>query len=180
MRRFSVQLMAALAEREVGSLLPDLPGTGESLVDLRRIGAHDWSASLHGLARTHPAAARQTVAIRGGALLEGNIPDRCVTPPLRRRWRLAPITGERLLRDLDRADAIGGAAEPGWPISPALRAMLRARTPEGDARTAGLADSPGEADVRLAGAPLWRLAEPGEDSALVAAAADDIAGWVER
>ena len=178
MRRFTVQLMAALAERGVGSLLPDLPGTGESLVDLRRIG--DWSASLHGLARTHPAAARQTVAIRGGALLDGDIADWWVRPKPRRRWRLAPITGERLLRDLDRADAIGGAAEPGWPISPALRAMLRARTPEGDARTAGLADSPGEADVRLAGVSLWRLAEPGEDSALVAAAADDIAGWVER
>ena len=51
----------------------------------------------------------------------------------------------------------------------------------------GIGDSTGEnagfvaaADIKFAGAPLWRRAEPGNDLALAALIADDVAAWIAR
>ena len=55
--------------------------------------------------------------------------------------------------------------------TPALVAPLRTVRLESDAA---------EADAKVAGSPLWRRAEPGEDAALAAALAADLAAWTKQ
>ena len=45
-------------------------------------------------------------------------------------------------------------------------------------RTVRLASDAADAEARIDGPPLWRRAEPGEDAALSAALAADLANWV--
>ncbi|MDB5713638.1 MAG: hypothetical protein JWO15_1035 [Sphingomonadales bacterium] len=186
MRRFTVSLMRAMAIRGIGTVLPDLPGTGESLAPLADVSLSDWQDAVSELA----ASARGdngtclTVAIRGGAILDG---------PADHGWRLAPESGERVLRDLVRATALSSgtsAAEidrlaragptslAGQTLSPDLYTDLVAAQPiTADRRTARLTDDAGDHDVWLAGSRLWRNAEPGDDPDFVEAAASDIADW---
>ena len=177
MRRFTVQLMDELARREIGSLLPDLPGTGESEVELTRVGMRDWVAALRPVCATVTPSCSHIVGLGGGALLDGSDAERPC-----RRWHLSPDTGQRLVRDLDRSSFLGGTATIAWPLSRALRGELMATAPviRGAVRTARLQSDPAPADVRLNGSPLWRRAEPGEDATLLLGVADDIAGWIER
>lgn len=173
MRRFTVQLMAALATRGVGSLLPDLPGTGESPVDLATLGPTHWREAVDSLRAQFPEETRLTATIRGGALL-GDTPRadaRC--------WRLSPLTGAAVLRTLDRTVRAGGH-EQGYPMAPAFRAALHVAEPSGPAHVVRLADDPAPADARLTGPPLWHRAEPGEDLALAEQAAADLAAWAAQ
>ncbi|USI72114.1 hypothetical protein [Sphingomonas morindae] len=164
-------LARALAQDGFGLWLPDLPGTGESPAALDRIGWADWQALCAALA-AHVAASSgrppRTVALRGGALLDGIGVA---------RWRLSPADGAALLRDRARAARLGDGAGEDHPLAPTLAAPLAAATPQGAARTARLRDDPAPADVRLAGAPLWRRAEPAADADLLAAMAEDIRAW---
>lgn len=184
MRRFTVSVMRALAERGVGSILPDLPGTGESLIALSETSFADWKDAAEAAADlVQPCL---TVAIRGGALLDdaGEM-----------GWRLAPESGERLVRDLVRATALssgrsateidrqaraGTTALAGNLISPELyTSLVLAALPGGTRRTARLADDAGPREVSIPGTRLWRSAEPGYDPAFAAATADDIASWAK-
>ncbi len=187
MRRFTVSLMRGLGARGIGSALPDLPGTGESLEALEAVSFEDWQGAAGSVADAIRAREGRclSVAIRGGALLDG-VADH--------RWRLAPETGERLLRDLVRATAltgrlsakdIDGAARTtatllaGNRLSPAMYlALVGATLPEIAARTVRIEGDAAEADALLTGDRLWRAAEPGDDSAMATAAVDDIATWV--
>lgn len=187
MRRFTVSTMRGLAERGIGSVLPDLPGTGESLTGLADVTFDDWLDAAATLASDIRASGLLclTVAIRGGALLDG-IGDGS--------WRLAPETGERLLRDLVRATALTGGLSAknidmlartaptklaGNLFSPVLcTALANATLPEIAARTVRLDGDTAAADVLLTGERLWRAAEPGDDPELVRAAVADIAEWV--
>ncbi len=189
MRRFTVAVMRSLAARGIGSMLPDLPGTGESLIPLAEVGFDHWRDAVAALSTSVRAQERRclTLAIRGGALLDGMADD---------GWRLAPETGERLLRDMVRATALTGGISArdldarvrtspitfaGNTISPALYTGLQtAALPDARRRTARLADDVAPADTRLGGTRLWRAAEPGDDPALVTAAVDDIAFWVAQ
>lgn len=178
MRRFTAQLMRALALRGIGTTLPELPGMGESPTELADVALDDWRDAV-------PQGAL-TVAIRGGALLDG---------AARAGWRLSPESGERVVRDLLRATALSSGvsasaldkaarerptALAGNVLSPALYSALHIASPSGgNRRTARLADEAGVRDASLTGSRLWRAAEPGEDDALVAAAADDIAVWTK-
>ncbi|MFM9978554.1 MAG: hypothetical protein ACKVOP_10995 [Sphingomonadaceae bacterium] len=174
MRRFTVSLMRALADRNITTMLPDLPGQGESTIALDSIGLDDWHSALADIAATLPKPL-YSIAIRGGALLDG---------PADYRWRLAPESGARILRDMVRATAlsqgkrmteIDAAARSGPThlagnrLAPRFYAELAAAlVPEGKSRTPD-----------LTGARLWRSAEPAEDAELLAAAVTDIVKWLD-
>jgi hypothetical protein len=109
-------------------------------------------------------------------------------------WRLAPETGERLLRDMVRATALTGGTTAkdldaaahlhptplaGNLLSPTLYAGLaNAVLPDIASRTVRLEGDAVPADVLLTGDRLWRAAEPGDDPCLANASIEDIADWV--
>ncbi|MGY2732500.1 hypothetical protein [Sphingomonas sp. UYP23] len=195
-RALAVAICRALARRGVGSLLPDVPGQGESLVPLEQCRIPDLSDGVADAVRQSSDNGRRcySVAIRSGALL-----DR--TAALHGRWQLAPQDGASLLRDLKR---IRQAARPGPPlgdrwyhdgdapveiagnrIAPDLLTALPLSMPwrredGGVVRTVRLETDPLPADRHVAGAPLWRRAEPDTDPMLAALLADDIADWIAR
>ncbi len=193
-RRLLARLGNALAEAGIATVLPDLPGTGDHEGGTEAMDWARWRAAVAALAAALGAAA--TLAVRGGALLD----DAAGARP---RYRLAPVRGAALLRDLLRAraasDAEAGAGisvarlearlaageaieAAGHVLSPALAAALRAASPapgrSGD-RTAMLDDLPG-GDIVLGGPAVWRSAEPApaEELALARALAADIAQWL--
>jgi hypothetical protein len=170
MRRFTVSVMRNLAENQIGTILPDLPGCGESLNKLSDVTLADWQAAVSNLTGNIFAS----VAIRGGALLDNVFEN---------RWRLAPETGERLLRDMVRATSFSegiSAVEldtqarshatrlAGNLIGPELYATLHEAVPVSAAHIANV-DGP----------KLWRAAEPGDDPEYARLLADDIAAWTK-
>lgn len=188
-RAFTVTMLRALAGHGVGSLLPDLPGTGESLTTLENINASDWTEAFSSVdRRSHHIA-----ALRGGCLIAGNVPALS-------RWYFSPVTGEALVRDLVRARQVADREEgrsfdvtaisgDGPPVEfagnriprPLLDALGEA---EADAmppcRIIRLESDTRPADRHVSGAPLWRRAEPDNDPALAALLADDLATWVRQ
>ena len=174
MRRFTVSMMRGLADAGIGSILPDLPGTGESLTDMADVALSDWHDAVGAVAETL-GKPLLTIAIRGGALLDSGADA---------GWRLAPDTGQRLLRDMVRATALSSGLAPadldrqargqptmlaGHTHSPDFYAAFADAVPvEGRYRTAQLHE-----------AKLWRAAEPGDDPAFVAAVVADIASWAK-
>lgn len=183
-----VALMRFLANGEdpIASILPDLPGTGDSPIATVDARFEDWADAINALAETLPRP-RLTLAVRGGALL-----DACVDADA--RYRLEPVDGARLLRDMVRATSISSdlktselearaRLEPtrlaGNLIHPALFDALHGATVAevSNVRTARL--GPG-GDVELLGAPVWRRAEPDMEWAQVADMAEDVFCWVNR
>ena len=195
-RAFVVAVLRTLAGRGISALLPDWPGTGESLIETR-------DASLSAMREAYEALADRLgadrplygVGIRSGCLLDG-------LALLHGRWHLSPQTGEVLLRELwrvreardgtkrayDLVDLTGGEGETleiaGDLLSPdRMLADLVGALPfthaEGATRIVRLAGDARPADAYLSGPPLWRRAEPGNDPGLVQSVADDIAAWIE-
>lgn len=158
--------------------LPDLPGTGESE---RRLEDVTWD-EMRGAARAIAVLAVKTgpiqaaVSLRGGALLDDAVEARC-------RWRLAPVGGAALLRDLDRSGlAGGGSGKAGYRPGPALSGPLSIAEPRDldRTRTLRLASDRGVADRKVAGSPLWRRSEPENAPDLAADLAADIIDWIGR
>ncbi|KQN26893.1 hypothetical protein ASE86_06975 [Sphingomonas sp. Leaf33] len=195
-RTFAVTMMHALAERGVASVLPDFPGTGESLIALQDSRLTMMRDAHEALTLSFDAAGRQTYAVglRSGALLD----------PLSLnfgRWHLAPQSGEDVLRELvriknaetcgtaryDRYTIIGEEDGPvrigGQSVSSDLLTDLSGAlvlANHGPAqRTVRLETDPAPADRKVPGAPLWRRAEPGNDPVLAETCADDIAAWLQ-
>ncbi|MET0308513.1 MAG: hypothetical protein ABW023_07385 [Sphingomonas sp.] len=169
-RGFLVTILRALADRGIGSVLPDLPGTGDSLVPTERLRIANLRSAFAAAARTAGRRA-YAVSIRSGALLDGTV-------LVSSRWHFAPQTGPELLRELHRIRQAGGGADfAGNRLSPEFLAELDDSDLE-KARTVRLDSDPKDADARYDGAPLWRRAEPDNDPALAALLADDIAAWV--
>ncbi|MEI9852522.1 MAG: hypothetical protein WDN24_18500 [Sphingomonas sp.] len=182
-RAFVVTILRALARRGIAGALPDLPGTGESLLPTRAATLADWRAA-YAAAVASLAAPAYGLAIRGGALVDGEA-------ALSGRWHLVPAAGDAQLRELLRArsvadpqaapvdpDAEGPAVElAGNLVSRTLLRELEAAKPL-PARTIRFETDARPADLKLPGSPLWRRAEPGNDAGLAALLADDIAAWV--
>lgn len=161
MRRFCADVMRRLDAAGIDSLMPELPGWGESLADPLAQTVAGWRAAMAAAAQTFGAGA--VLAVRGGALLAPPLPG----------WALAPVDGEGVLRPLLRGAVLSareagreestdallarGFSEPfdlgGHMLSPALLAGLRAAAP-----------GPLTA-IDLGGSPLWRRAEPDHDPA---------------
>jgi pimeloyl-ACP methyl ester carboxylesterase len=169
-RAFMAAVMRGLSEAGYGSILPDLPGTGESERALSQI---DWTAWRQAVSELAPFVVA-TVAIRGGCLLDdaGALPS----------WRLAPVDGASLVRDLERSGMVSGGGSAGYDPSPALVDALRAASPAAQAssRVVRLASDRGEADLKVDGPPLWRRSEPQTSSQLASLISGDIIAWVRQ
>lgn len=173
-RAFLVRILRLLGRRGIGSVLPDLPGQGESVVPTEQARLSDWHAAFRAAGRH----ATVVLAIRGGALADG------LALPC---WRLSPLTGPEQARELDRIRLSAGRVADTDPVEIAGNRLSRALLAEfavarlRDApalRTVRLQGDPRPADRHVPGRPLWRASEPDVDEALAATLADDIAAWV--
>lgn len=189
-RSFTVAICRGLAALGIGVLLPDLPGQNESRMATDKVTLDDWRNAVRDLVAVQSLQHRLHIAsIRGGALTDGVDGSASV-------WRLAPLTGRAVLRDLERTALIGTKASQaadtmvglamlaGNAIGAALYATLLGDdvlpVPAAPVRTVRLEGDVGAADVRLPGAPLWRQSEPGNDETLAQLIAADIAVWIAR
>ncbi len=178
-RTFTVGLLRRLADRGIASLLPDVPGQGESLEPLADCTLPHMTAAIEAVASQQLAAGRTpyALAIRSGALLD-------TAAPVAGRWHLAPQDGESLLRGLHRIWRASGHVA-------SRNAMMRGATIAGNALSADLLSSLADATPfdqpstprrvvpAPAGAvPLWRRSEPDDDPALAETLADDVAHWL--
>ena len=170
MRRFTVLVMRNLADRGIGTILPDLPGTGDSLIDLAEVTLADW----HDAVSTLGGNMLGSLAFRGGALLDGTS---------KHRWRLAPENGERLLRDLTRATAFSEGVQVAELDQRARKTPVRlAGNLFGPALYTELHDAVSVADAHICaveGPKLWRAAEPGDDPEYARQVAEDIVAWTK-
>lgn len=195
LRAFAVTLCRQLAARGIATALPDLPGQGESLLPTEDARLEHWRAAFAA------AAYGLGPSVHGIALRSGSVVD--VDAALTSRWRLSPVAGAAVLADLRRAAFVGTRARGETvPLqintldeAPILLAGNRIALPlfgalaEDDVvadatgiplRTLRLASDRTPADRKIDAAPLWRRAEPGNDPALAATLADDIAEWIAR
>lgn len=193
-RAFVVTILRALAERGIAGVLPDLPGTGDSLIatadarlaTMRR--AHDELVEQLGRSgRVH------ALGVRSGALIDD-------AATVATRWHLAPQSGGDVLRDLSRLARAGSTADrnaatndrpfgdapvtvAGNALSAAMLADLAIAVPFAPAggvplRVVRLDSDPRPADHKLPGTPLWRRTEPGNDLSLAQTLAGDIGDWI--
>ena len=192
-RAFIVTILRALAAQGIASALPDLPGTGESLIETEHASLNKWNAAFSSAAECFGPESRpvHAIAVRGGALVDA-------TAPVASRWHFAPAAGEGLIRDMLRARLAaakesgegidGNMIEPPGPplelagnrLSRALLAEIEASVPSDGPplRILRLDTDIQPADRHVAGAPLWRRSEPGNDPDLARLLADDIAAWI--
>lgn len=189
-RAFTVTILRALAARGIASALPDLPGTGESLVPTHEATLQQLREAFESAVRHFEWEGRDTysLALRSGALLDG-------LAGVDARWHFAPMTGQELLREVTRmrqasareagvafdAGPAGGAPVEvaGNLVSPVLLDQLaHAPAEDGVVRTVRLETDARPADLKIPGSPLWRRAEPDNDPELAELLADDIAAWV--
>ena len=179
MRRTLTSVMRGLARHGIGSILPDLPGTGESLTEIAEVRLADLQAAVKDVAdRVRGSSTRLIIAsFRGGALIDARAQADSW-------WRCAPETGSRLVRDLKRTQmASNDKGErlklAGHALSPDFIAELEAAIPTAvqPVRTVRLATDAAEADAKIVGSPLWRRAEPGEDPQFCDAIVADLVEW---
>ena len=191
-RTFAVGLLRKLADRGISGVLPDLPGQNESVVATEHAMLAGWRAAF-AAAATAVGEGRpvHSVTMRGGSLIDHDA-------DVATRWQLAPAKGEALIRELFRtAQAAGEPVEieldawsdEGGPVTiagnrvsrPLLRDLNAADcVREGLVRVVRLETDPAVADRKVEGVPLWRRSEPGDDPALAALLANDIADWIEH
>lgn len=171
MRAFAVSILRSLAERHgIAGVLPELPGTGESLIPSERIAISDLRAGFAAAARTAGGRA-YSMGIRSGALLDGSV-------VIRRRWHFAPQPGDALLRALrrihrtDHAPGYGGHRLPDTFLDELPECHAE------PARTIRLEGDTRPADRLVPGRALWREPVPENDTALAVLLADDLAAWI--
>lgn len=195
-RAFGATLLRALAARGIAGALPELPGTGESMVATADATLLKMRSAFETAVEHVGAEGRRcyAVGIRSGALFD-------LLSSVFGRWHLAPQLGEDLLREQLRLAQIGGglsagsdiytligSPEPiiiaGNVISNAIAADLLGATtydqPGVPLRTVRLETDPRPAELKVPGTPLWRRAEPGNDPVLAQRLAEDIAAWIVR
>ena len=100
-RAFAVTICRALAKRGVASVLPDVPGQGESLVPLETMStAGDIGSGFKAAVEAEVKQGRTvySAAIRSGALLD-------FIADVAGAWHFAPQGGQDLLRQLTQDQA---------------------------------------------------------------------------
>lgn len=184
-RAFTVAICRALAGLQVASILPDLPGQGESVVPTQDATLDHWRKAVAALVQAQRAVRPVIMgSMRGSAIIDD-------VPGVSGHWRLSPITGQMVIRDLTRGAVMQSsltAAPIGDPVEVAgnlishnlfgaLQADVTLREGTAPLRTVRLESDPAPADLKLPGSPLWRRAEPGNDLPLAALLAQDLAAW---
>ena len=180
LRRVTVETMRALDAAEIDSVVPDLPGTNESLQPLGAMTLAHWRTAMTAAA-TH-FEATHVLAIRGGALVAPALPG----------LAYAPLSGAAILRQLLRARVLAareagqseeavallergmsaGLELAGYPLSAAMIAGLQEASP-----ALHLAAITQEA---IGGGALWLRAEPGEDAAQAQALCSAVAAALQN
>ena len=176
-RRWLAGTMRALDIHGIDAVMPDLPGTGESLQPFSSQSLHGWRMAMAQAARHFEVT--HVLALRGGTL---------VFPNALPGWVIDPLSGNSLLRQLLRAAVIAGREAGRHDDSAALlergrnEGLALAGYDCGPALIAGLDSArpldEGQREIRLSemgGAPLWLRAEPGDDPAQAFRLADIIA-----
>lgn len=196
-RAFVVTLLRALADRGIASVLPDLPGHGESLIPIADVTVLNLAQALEAVTDLLHAEGRATLGlgVRSGSLLD------CRALHIG-RWHLAPVDPGELLRDIHKTwlaaerrpegqrsleAMMYGDDDPvivaGQALSSDFLSSLGGGGPFDEPgiprRVVRLATDPRPADRHVEGLPLWRRAESGNDPALAITLADDIAAWVQ-
>ena len=165
LRHFTVEVMRRLDAGGVDCMLPDLPGTNESLAPLAEQTLTGWRLAMDAAAKEFGAT--HVLTLRGGALLApGTLPG----------LHYAAVAGASLLRGLIRIQLLinkeaglsttreelsaraesGGATLAGYHLGAAMAQELAgASLPE------GLATEVKQADI--GGGGLWLRAEPAFD-----------------
>lgn len=192
-RAFVVTILRQLASRGFAGALPDLPGTGESIIETEQASLSHWTQAFKEAAQALRATyvTVHVIAFRGGVLVDGEA-------VVDTRWHFSPLSGATVTRDLGRV-ALAAAKEAGALFDPAtltapgpaieiagnrltrqLLAEIERAEPVTTAplRTVRLKTDPLPADSHVEGSPLWRRSDPDNDSALAAVLADDIADWI--
>ncbi len=194
MRRMMIDVMRLLDSKNIGSVLPDLPGTNESLFPADLTSLAIWRNALLACL-TQYSSTLSIAAFRGGCLIDSFADDV-------RTWRFSPVKGQVLLRTMMRtriasdkeaglstdmaqitAEARGGSVNlAGNSIGSALFSELEEATPTSleNVHTVQLESSTRAADAKLPGSALWLRAEPGEDLLLSGVIADSLAAWVSE
>ncbi len=181
-RLIIAKVMRAVAAAGFRTILPDLPGCGESSKPLDAVSLDDWRGALKSAA-VHFGNPAMIVSFRSGALI-----DEAATAL--HIWRCAPESGARLVRDLMRTRLTASKTEEseeaitlaGNVLSRTLLAELATTEPaqHDSVRIARLTTDGADADVRLEGSPIWRRSEPGDDPALRASITADIIDWATK
>jgi hypothetical protein len=186
LRQLIRAMMAALAQRGISSILPDLPGSNESLTSLSAVDWAQWEAAVSQIRADFPSLTH-IAALRGGCLIGES------ASPALPRWHFEPVDGAKLIHRMERAQqASDREAGPraksaetsgmliGYRLSGAMIGALRTALPIAPAtRTVRLNAMQDANDIILSGQPLWLRAEPGEDAALAAALAVNVAEWMQ-
>ncbi len=184
-RNLLANLGRALEQRQIATILPDLPGSGDNVTSSATLP--DWRSAFAALVATCVSVRPTYVfALRGGALLTDG--GGC-----QGLYRYSPArSGQSLLRDLVRAQAIADQERTGdkvdlgdydtewtkghivrlagYDINPAMAAALSALecpAPAVKLRTA-----------EIDGPAVWRQAEPADSTALAEALAADFVAWI--
>lgn len=175
LRRLCVDVMQRLSDCGIASVLPDLPGTNESTLDLSQVSLADWTTAAS--AAANHFSATHVLAMRGGGL---------IVPTGLPGWRYGSVKGASLLRTLIRARVLSsreagreengegllieaqehGIELAGYRLCATMVQQLQAAQP---------VTSLPEIDQELiGGSPLWLRAEPDAD----AAQADALAAYL--
>ncbi len=174
MRALIAAVMRNLAARGHGCWLPDLKGSGESESTLESVEWDDWRHDVSAAAdwvRQRSGQAPLILAIRGGCLIDD-------AAEAIGWWRLAPVAGRSLVRDMVRA-GLAGVEWAGYAPSAEFRKALEAAEPVArePMRILRLISDAAASDAKLPGPALWRRSEPGQSNELAEAIADDVAAW---
>lgn len=192
MRRMLLDVMRLLDANGIGSVLPDLPGTNESLFPQQQASLAVWRQALRDCSNILPKC-QHIASFRGGCLIDDFAKD---MP----KWRLSPAKGNALLRTMMRTrmasdkeaglstnmvqlteEAQQGAVNlAGNSISASMFSELQEAVPSlsDDVRTAQLETSAHTGDIKLPGSALWLRAEPDEDLLLSGAIATNLVSWI--
>lgn len=193
MRKMLVDVMRALEGLEVGSFLPDLPGTNESLIGLEQVTFSDWQAAIQACAQQHEIS--HIASFRGGALTVAAM-DKAS------HWIFSPVKGATILRTMMRT-RVAADRESGLNTSLAeLAAQAETRPLElagnilgsdlfaqlnaaeipamENQRIVRLESDNKPSDIQIPGSALWLRAEPDDDPAMSKTIANDIAAWIKQ
>ncbi|MBO9516965.1 MAG: hypothetical protein J7493_02745 [Porphyrobacter sp.] len=164
LRRFTVEVMRRLDRAGIDTMLPDLPGTNESLLGLETQDAGLWREAMQAAARYF--AVTHVLGLRGGCLFTPDLPA----------FHYAPVKGAQILRGMLRARMLAsreaGLEENRDSLTETARreGIMLAGYPFGAAlfrELETLESAPAQviAQDRIGGSGLWLRAEPDEDAA---------------